>query len=55
MLDRLIDRMPALLVLASLALLGHVAVQEVDRTELLAAGIPGAVLLLVYLVGGRSR
>lgn len=55
MLDRVIDRMPALLVLASLALLGHVAIEEVQRDELLVAGIPGAVLLIVYLVSGRAR
>ena len=55
MLDRVVDRMPALLVIASLGLLAQVAIEETGRTELLVAGVPSVVLLLMYLVSGRRR
>ncbi len=55
MLDRFVDRLPSFLVFMSLALLGYVAIDEVERPELLLAGVPSAVLFVIYLLSGRSR
>jgi len=52
MLDRAIDRLPALLLLAVLALLAHVALFDRHEPGRLMAGIPAALLLLVYLRTG---
>jgi len=54
MLDRAIDRLPALLACALLLLLVHVAVFDRDEPARLMAGIPAALLLLLYLRAGRG-
>ena len=56
MLDRLFDRLPALLLLAVLALCAHVALFDRERPVVLAAAAPGVVVLLLYLrSGGGGR
>lgn len=52
MLERAIDRLPALLLLAVLALLAHVALFDRHEPGRLMAGIPAALLLLLYLRSG---
>ena len=52
--DKLIDRMPALLLLAILLLLGHVAVFDRHEPGRLMAGIPAALLLILYLRAGSG-
>ena len=54
MLDRAIDRLPALLLLAVLALLAHVAIFDRQQPGRLMAGIPAALLLLFYLRAGSG-
>ena len=54
MLDRVIDRLPALLLVAVLALLAHVAIFDVHEPVRLMAGIPALLLLLLYLRAGRG-
>jgi len=54
MLDRVIDRLPALLLIAALALLAQVAIFEVDQPGRLMAGIPAFLLLLLYLRAGTG-
>jgi len=55
MLDRLIDRLPALLLLAIVALAAHVAVMEAGELRLLIASVPAFVLLVVYLRSGPGE
>ena len=54
MLDRVIDRLPALLLVAVLALLAHVAIFDSHQPGRLMAGIPALLLLLLYLRAGRG-
>ena len=54
MLDRVIDRLPALLLFLVLALLAHVAIFDVGQPGRLVAGIPAALLLLLYLRAGSG-
>lgn len=54
MLERAIDRLPALLALALLLLLAHVAVFDRHEPARLMAGIPAALLLLFYLRAGKG-
>ena len=54
MLDRVIDRLPALLLLALLALLVQATVFEVREPGRLVAGIPAFLLLLLYLRAGSG-
>ena len=54
MLDRVIDRLPALLLIAALALLAHVAIFDVDQPVRLMAGIPALLLLFLYLRAGTG-
>ena len=53
-MDRVIDRLPALLLVAALALLAHVAIFDVDQPVRLMAGIPAFLLLLLYLRAGTG-
>ena len=52
MLDRLIDRLPALLLLAVVALGAHVAVVEAEDWRLLVASAPAFLLFVLYLRSG---
>ena len=52
MLDRLIDRLPALLLLAIVALGAHVAVMEAKDFKLLVASVPAFLLFVFYLRSG---
>jgi hypothetical protein len=52
MLDRMIDRLPALLLLAVVALAAHVAVMEAKDYKLLVASVPAFLLLVFYLRSG---
>lgn len=52
MLDRVIDRLPAVLLFLVLALLAHVAFFDVNQPGRLVAGIPAALVLLLYLRAG---
>jgi hypothetical protein len=52
MLDRLIDRLPALLLLAVVALGAHVAVVEAKDWHLLVASVPAFLLFVLYLRSG---
>lgn len=54
MLDRAIDRLPALLLFAVLALLAHVALFDAHEPGRLLAGIPAFLLLLLYLKAGSG-
>lgn len=54
MLERLVARIPALLVLASLVLLVQVTVVQDDEARVLVHGVPAALLLLAYLRAGRG-
>lgn len=54
MLDRLVDRLPALLLLFVLLLCAHVSLFDRDRPALLVAAAPGFVVLLAYLRAGRG-
>ena len=54
MFDRVIDRLPALLLIAALVLLAQVAIFEVDQPGRLMAGIPALLLLLLYLRAGTG-
>jgi hypothetical protein len=54
MLDRVIDRLPALLLLAVVLLLLQAAVFEVGEPGRLVAGIPAVLLLLLYLRAGSG-
>lgn len=52
MLDRVIDRLPALLLLAFVALGAHVAIVEADDWRGLSASVPAFVLFVLYLRSG---
>ena len=52
MLDRVIDRLPALLLLAFVALGAHVAIVEAKDWRGLSASVPAFVLLVLYLRSG---
>ena len=52
MLDRLVDRLPALLLLAIVALGAHVAVMEAKDWRLLVASAPAFLLFVFYLRSG---
>lgn len=54
MLERAIDRLPALLAFALLLLLVHVSVFDRREPARLLAGIPAALLLLFYLRAGKG-
>jgi hypothetical protein len=53
-LDRVIDRLPALLLFLALALCAHVALFDTHDKSLLVAIIPGFVLLVLYLRAGTG-
>ena len=53
-LDRLIDRLPALLLAAALALCAHVALFDRDEPRLLVAAVPGLLVLLLYQRAGSG-
>jgi len=55
MLDRVIDRLPAVLLILVLALLAHVAFFDVNKPAKLVAGIPAVVVLLLYLRAGTGK
>jgi hypothetical protein len=52
MLERVIDRLPALLLFAVLLLLAHVAIFDAREPGRLLAGIPAFLLLLLYARAG---
>jgi hypothetical protein len=52
--DKIIDRLPALLLLAILLLLAHVAIFDRHEPGRLMAGIPAALLLILYLRAGSG-
>ena len=54
MLDRVINRLPALLLLAVLLLLAQVAIFDASQPGRLVAGIPAFLLLLLYLRAGTG-
>ncbi|HTE06430.1 MAG TPA: hypothetical protein VK824_09555 [Planctomycetota bacterium] len=54
MLDRVIDRLPALLLFLALVLCAHVALFDAGDKGLLVAEIPGLVLLVLYLRAGSG-
>jgi len=54
MLDRVIDRLPALLLFAVLLLLAHVAIFDAHQPGRLLAGIPAFLLLLLYVRAGSG-
>jgi hypothetical protein len=54
MLDRVINRLPALLLIAALVLLAHVAIFDAHEPGRLMAGIPAFLLLLLYLRAGTG-
>jgi hypothetical protein len=54
MLDRVIDRLPAVLLFLVLALLAHVAIFDARQPGRLVAGIPAALLLILYLRAGSG-
>ena len=49
MIDRVVDRLPALLLLAVVALGAHVAIIEVQDWRLLTASVPAFLLFVLYL------
>ena len=53
-IDRLIDRLPALLLAGALALCAHVALFDRDEPRLLVAAAPGVLVLLLYLRAGSG-
>ena len=53
-LDRIIDRLPALLLLLALLLCAHVALFDAHDKALLVATIPGLMLLVLYLRAGSG-
>lgn len=56
MLERAVDRIPALLLLLPLLLLGWVALAQARAPGLLAAGAPLCLVLVLYLQAGwRGR
>jgi len=52
MFDRVIDRLPALLLLAVVALGAHVAIIEAKDWRLLTASVPAFLLFVLYLRSG---
>ena len=54
MFERLVARIPALLVFAALALLVQVTVVQDDVARGLVHGVPAALLLVAYLRAGRG-
>jgi len=54
MFDRAIDRLPALLLVAVLALVVQVTVFDAHEPGRLIAGIPAFLLLLLYLRAGTG-
>lgn len=54
MLEKLVARIPALLVAASLLLLAQVALAQEHEPRLLVGGVPAALLLVAYLRAGRG-
>ncbi|MGQ0554144.1 MAG: hypothetical protein ACT4PU_13100 [Planctomycetota bacterium] len=54
MLDRLIDRLPALLLLAVVLLAAQVAISEKGEALRLVPALPALGLLLLYFIKGRS-
>ena len=52
MIDRVVDRLPALLLLAVVALGAHVAIIEVQDWRLLTASVPAFLLFVLYLRSG---
>ena len=55
MLDRLVARIPALLMLGLLACAGHVVVREADQPARLVALVPTLLLFVAYLRSGRRQ
>jgi hypothetical protein len=53
-LDRLIDRLPALLLFLALLLCAHVALFDAQEKARLVASLPGLVLLVLYLRAGTG-
>ena len=54
MLDRVIDRLPALLLLAVILLAVQVAIFEVKQPVQIVGALPVAVLLFLYLRAGTG-
>ncbi len=54
MLDRVIDRLPALLLLGVVALAAQVAFVEMERPVRALAALPAALLLVAYLRAGSG-
>ena len=52
MIDRVVDRLPALILLAVVALGAHVAVVEAEDWRLLVASVPAFLLFVLYLRSG---
>jgi uncharacterized membrane protein YgcG len=52
MIDRVVDRLPALLLLAVVALGAHVAIIEAKDWRLLTASVPAFLLFVLYLRSG---
>ena len=52
MIDRVVDRLPALLLLAVVALGAHVAIIEAGDWRLLTASAPAFLLFVLYLRSG---
>jgi uncharacterized membrane protein YgcG len=52
MIDRVVDRLPALLLLAVVALGAHVAIIEAHDWRLLTASVPAFLLFVLYLRSG---
>ena len=52
MIDRVVDRLPALLLLAIVALGAHVAIIEAKDWRLLTASVPAFLLFVLYLRSG---
>ena len=53
-IESLISRAPAVLLIAILALLGYLALLQLDEPGLLAAGAPALLVLVLYLRSGRG-
>lgn len=53
-LDRLIDRLPTLLLFLALLLCAHVALFDAQDKVRLVAAIPGTLLLLLYVRSGSG-
>ena len=54
MLERLVARIPTLLLVGVLACAGHVVVREAGAPERLVALVPTLLLLVAYLRAGRG-